>query len=344
MSFVKKLSIGLAAVLVVVVATAVGWSLLPPGTDRDVPDRALLTLTARSSGGPEFDEAYFEYEQLTLHYVEAGEGDPVVLLHGFPSFWFSLVRQIEHLAQDHRVIAIDGLGAGKSDAPRSIAHYELEAMSRHVMALLNDLHVDQAHLIGHDWGSALAIGMAQRYPSRVLSVTGISAPPLNAILYGLENDSAARESARYVERFKKANPLLLLALDTADSIYSGAYKPLVDDGKLSRDEGELFRRATSDPRRINAHINWYRANVPAPGEVMEADFWPGRDARVSVPALYIWGVDDPIYNQATIDRLLALSDDAELLMLPGIGHWPHVREAERVNAAIRENLLKAASP
>ncbi|MEM6774453.1 MAG: alpha/beta hydrolase [Pseudomonadota bacterium] len=341
MSLLKTFSIGFAAMLTVVIAVALGWSVLPPGIDREAPDQGVLLLNERSSMGPVFKEAYFEYEQLRLHYVEAGTGPPVVFLHGFPSVWFSVIRQIVKLAADHRVIAIDGLGAGKSDAPGDIAHYKLEAMSRHILALLDALHVDRAHVVGHDWGSALAIGLAQRHPDRVLSVTGISAPPLNAILYGLEADSEAKDTASYVERFKKANPLLLVALNTADSIFQGAYRPLVDDAKLSKHEGELFREATSDPRRVNAHINWYRANIPAPQDIAEVDFWPSRDARVGAPALYIWGDQDPIYNQTAIDRLLALSDGAELLKLPGVDHWPHIREAELVNAAIRENLRRA---
>lgn len=340
----KRYVFAALSLLFLAAAAAVVWSVLPPQVDRETPDQALILINSRSATDTAFEEAYFEHRQHRLHYVHGGAGPAVVFIHGFPSFWFSLSRQIEHLAEDYRVIAIDGLGAGKSDAPRDEAHYELEAMSRHILALLDALQIEQAHLIGHDWGSALAIGMAQRHPSRVLTVTGISAPALNAVLYGLETDSSARATAGYVERLKKANPLLLLAFNAADSVFESAYQPLVDDGNLSAQEGERFRHATSDPRRINAHINWYRANIPAPDEITEADFWPARDARVAAPALYIWGEADPIYNQNSIDRLLALSDDAELLLLPKLGHWPHVREADSVNAAIRRHLRKVTRP
>ncbi|GAA0465385.1 alpha/beta hydrolase [Parasphingorhabdus litoris] len=319
------------------------WAKLPVTVDREKADAAVELLANRSVGELGYKEGYFEHEGRSLHYVEAGTGEPIVFLHGFPSFWFSFLRQVEHFGGDYRVIAIDGLGAGKSDAPSNVEAYQLEAMGAHLAALLDHLGEERIHIVGHDWGSAFAIGFAQSYPDRVLSVTGISAPALNASLHALEVDPKARKSAAYVERFKRANPPLLVLLGTAASIYDGAYRPLVEDGKLSPDEGTLFRNGTSDAKRTNAHINWYRANIPHPDDLSETDFWPSRDARVTAPALYIWGDDDPIYNKVAMDRLTILSDQSRMVTFPGVGHWPHVRRAEEVNIAMAEHIA-AASP
>ncbi|NVE94339.1 alpha/beta fold hydrolase [Altererythrobacter lutimaris] len=343
MIWIKRTALGLLSVIFVVGLTAFIWATLPVVVDRENADAAVTVLADRANADVGYKEGYFEHAGNTLHYVEAGEGEPIVFLHGFPSYWFSFVRQIEHFGGDYRVIAIDGLGAGKSDAPSNDEPYRLEAMGAHVAALLDHLGEERVHLVGHDWGSAFATGLAQRYPDRVLSVTGISAPALNASLHALESDAKARESAAYVERFKQANPPLLVLLGTADAIYDGAYRPLVEDGKLSPEEGELFRKATSDPKRTNAHINWYRANIPHPDDLSDSDFWPSRAAQVSMPALYIWGEDDPIYNPAAMDRLVALSDQSRTITFPGVGHWPHVRKAEEVNAAITAHIA-AASP
>ncbi|MEO0418980.1 MAG: alpha/beta hydrolase [Pseudomonadota bacterium] len=337
----KRILVGCFAAIAIAGLSAIGWSAWPVSIDRQSPDPAASFLQKSLGDDLPIVESYFEHKGNTLHYVVAGDGPTILFLHGFPSFWFSFIRQVERFSGEYRVVAIDGLGAGKSDAPSQSEEYTLEAMSEHLEALLDDLEVDQVHLVGHDWGSAFALGLAQRYPDRVASVTAISAPSLNATLHALESDPSARESAAYVERFKQANPPLLVLLGTAQTIYDGAYRPLVDDGKLSQEEGALFRNATSDPKRTNAHINWYRANLPHPDDLAESDFWPSRNARIAAPALFIWGEDDRIYNQAALDRLVELSDHSRLMMLPGVGHWPHVREAEAVNAAIADHIEAA---
>ncbi len=342
MNWLKRIGLTFLVVTLFGGLFAYVWTTQPISVDQDKTDPAVDLLASRSRVSVEYKEGYFEYESEILHYVEAGVGEPIVLLHGFPSIWLSLVRQIEHFGSAYRVIAVDSLGAGKSNAPSDLSLYRLEAMSMHLAALMDHIGEEQFHIVGHDWGSAFAIGFAQRYPERVRSVTGISAPALNASLYALESDTKARESAAYVERFKQANPLLLVALGAADTIYDGAYRPLVDDGKLSPEEGALFQSATSNPKRINAHINWYRANIPHPDNLTESDFWPSRDARVTMPALYIWGEDDPIYNKVAMERLAVLSDQSRIITFPGIGHWPHVRRASEVNTAIAEHIAAAS--
>lgn len=343
MSLIKKIGLGFLAILLVGGSGLFIWSEVPVKTDQEMPDPAVVLLNSKTKTGIEFQEAYFVHEDNALHYIDAGAGEPIVFLHGFPSYWFSFLRQIEGFSGSHRVIAVDGLAAGKSDVPKDVEAYELEAMSAHIIALMDHLGEGKFHLVGHDWGSAFAIGIAQRYPDRVLSVTGISAPSINATLHAFEVSPKARESAAYVERFKQANPPLLVMLGTADDIYNGAYRPLVEEGKLSEAEGALFRNATSNPKRTNGHINWYRANLPHPDEMNESDFWPSRDARVTMPALYIWGDDDPIYNAAALDRLTELSDSSQILTIPDVGHWPHVRAAEQVTTAIAKHVTDAAA-
>lgn len=337
----KRFAVVILLLSLVIMTGIYVWARIPPSIDRHVPDPAAVYIADRLEPGVPLRENYFQHGEHTLHYVEAGTGETILFLHGFPSFWLSLLRQFEHFSGDYHVVAIDGLGAGKSDGPADVNAYTLDAMSEHIVALLDHMDVDRAHIVGHDWGSVLGIGFAQQYPERVYSVTGIGAPALNANLYALEKDPKARETAGYVEQFKRANPPLLVLLGTAGSIYEGAYAPLVEDGKLSVEEGHLFRQGTRDPKRTNAHINWYRANLPHPDDLDERDFWPSRDRRITVPALYIWGDADPIYNETAMTRMINLSDQSKTLMFSDIGHWPHVRNADDVNAAIAAHITAA---
>lgn len=334
----KKISVLVIAALIFTAAGVFLWLLSPLTVERDSPGMAVTHANSIASGTYSYQEGWFDHNGRALHYVEAGEGEVILFIHGFPSFWYSFFPQMEAFKSDYRVVAIDGLGAGRSDAPRDVNAYKLEAMAAHVNALIDHLGADKVHLVGHDWGAAFALGFAQRYPARVMTVTAMSAPPQNIILKLLQANEHERNVFAYVERFKKANPVLLLASNIEQRIWDGAYGPLVEAGKLSPAEGALFRHATSDPRRIDAHINWYRANIPAFDEIQASDYWPAQEGRIAAPGLFIWGTEDPIITPAVVAEIEAMSEDIKMLSLEGVGHWPHAEETGAVNAAIR-NLL-----
>ena len=336
MSVIKRALKYLLAVLIIASIVIGVWVVIPISLDQGSPDQAVVYANARNGGSENYHEGYFEFAGQTLHYVEAGQGETVIFLHGFPSFWYSLIRQMDDLKQDNHVVALDGLGAGRSAAPSEVAPYKLEAMTSHLLALIDHLGKQRVHLVGHDWGSGLAFAFAQQYPERVLSVTGIAAAPQSVMLELIKTDARHREISAYVERFKGANPPLLLALRVGQRIYDGAYGPLVDAGKLSAEEGELFRQATSDPKRMNAFINWYRANVPAPDEINDEDFFPTRKARITPPALFVWGTEDPIVTEEAVAQIREVSSDLQTLEIRGVGHWPHVHEHTPVTAKIRQ--------
>lgn len=337
-----RFGLGLLVATVLFALFVLKWASTPVRPDTHSPDPAVSFANSHSADGPNYSEAYHSYRGNSLHYVEAGEGDLVLFLHGFPSYWLSSIRQMDALKGRYRVVAVDGLGAGRSDAPLAAEHYSLERMSAHIIRLVDDLGADTVHLVGHDWGAAFAFGLAQRYPERVLSVTGISAPPLNVLLDSFATDPAAASRTAYIERLKRANPVLIVATGGHRRVWTGAYEPLVSAGHMTEQEGALFRKATGDPRRINAHINWYRANIPAPADVTEQSFWPSRTARLTMPAQLIWGKNDRIFAPAYAERMAALADDIRLLPLDDVGHWPHFERSRDVAAAV-EALIEDAS-
>lgn len=312
------------------------WSRAPVVADRATADPAVAFLNKKIPHNNRLSEGYFKHKGQTLHYVAGGSGEVIVFLHGFPSFWFSFARQIEILSGRYRVIAIDGLGAGKSDAPTDPARYRLDAMSADVIALLDHLGVEKAHLVGHDWGAAFGFGLAQKHPDRFKTVTGLSAPPQSVLLEALSTNSFIRQRAGYIERIKRANPIAIVVTGGIKKVWTGAYEPLVKKGDITAQEGELFRQATSDPRRLNAHINWYRANIPAHDAIDDSDFWPSRSARLQVPAQMIWGENDAIFLADYVPMIGAISDKIVFKKIRGAGHWPHVEEADAVTTAIAD--------
>jgi len=338
---IVKWALGALTITLILVCGALTiWMQAPVTPDHGIADPALAIANSEGNASPRLGEAFFEYEGRNLHYVYAGEAgrELVLFIHGFPSFWFSFIRQIQAFKADYRVVAIDGLGAGRSDAPHSIDAYTLEAMTAHLRALIDHLDADRVHLVGHDWGAVFALGFAQRYPESVVTVTGLSAPPQSVILELLATDESQHETFAYVETLKKSNAIILMALGFEGRIWDGAYAPRVAAGDLSAAEGQLFRRATSNPKRVDAHINWYRANIPAVTDIQQNDYWPSRKARLIVPALFIWGSEDPLITPAVIAELESIADDIQLLPMQNVGHWPHVERADTVNASIRALL------
>jgi pimeloyl-ACP methyl ester carboxylesterase len=300
-------------------------------------DPAVALANARAGAGELYRDWCHEFAGNKLHVVEAGQGEVVLFIHGFPSIWYSMIRPMEALRSDYRVVAIDGLGAGLSDAPTEIEDYKLGVMADHLDALIAELGVERVHLVGHDWGSAFAWAYAQSRPEKLLSVTGMSAPPQNVALEMLETSEKQRAISSYVERLKSASPILLVASGARERMASGPENHF-KAGRMTREEADMLQAATSDMRRINRQIHWYRANMPHPDEITDKDYWPSRNASLDVPALLIWGDDDTVFDPAFIDLMTEANEGLTVVRLPGIGHAPQFEAPDAVNKAIARHL------
>ena len=299
---------------------------------------------ANELGAPDFlyQEAYVSYGDASIHYVVAGQGEPIVFLHGFPSYWFTMFRLMEAFKSDHQVIAIDGLAAGKSSAPSAITPYQLSHLANHIGAVLDDLDLQRAHLVGHDWGAVTASAFAQAYPDRVISLTTIGALPHNIVLNRLANDDPHYQATyEYIDYFVSAHPLLLQAMGVRERIREDIYAPMVTLKQITAAEGQHLYKSIGDARRLNRFIHWYRANFPRKREVVEQDFWPNRHARITVPSLFVYGDSDPIVTPELVGDLQQASHKLRVVRLPDSGHRPHFERREKVITEIKA-LIKAS--
>lgn len=341
MGKVKKAVIAACLLAVTSVLSFIIWTLFPVQVDVLEVDPAVSWLNKIDSSEFSYTEGYIEKDGLKLHYVTAGDGIPVLFLHGFPSYWLSFVRQLESFKTDYQVIAIDGLGVGRSDSPSDQAAYLLEPMSQHVMAVLDSLDIDKVHLVGHDWGAVFAMSLAQRYPERVLSVAGLSGPPANVLLKLISVEGDQRETLSYIERLKNVNPILVKAIG-GQRAWKGAYLPLLENNDLSNKEYELFGAGVAHGKRINAHLNWYRANIPSPAEITDSDYWPSKHAVTLAPSLFIWGENDLLIEAEAIAELKRSIPEINLMPINDVGHWPHVESPEVVTNALRKHIQSAS--
>lgn len=330
-AIILTLSLGAAALSLMLWA----WS-DPPRCMAGV-DPAVDLANKRAGNGQPYKDWCHEFEGNRLHVVEAGQGEVLLFIHGFPTIWYSMIRPMEYLKADYRVVAIDGLGAGLSDAPSDIDQYKLSTMAEHLDALITELGSEKVHLIGHDWGAAFAGAYAQSRPERIKTVTIMSAPPQNVAVQMLETSQRQREISKYVELLKSANPAFALLSGAKGRIASGPQNHFAA-GRMTEEEAEVLQEATSDLRRIDRHINWYRANLPAPDSITEQDFWPSRDAALDIPALLVWGEDDTVFDPAFVDLMQRTNPDLRVLRLDGIGHAPQFEATDAINKAIAQHI------
>ena len=291
----------------------------------------------------EHEEGRALVEGVHLHFHEAGPEDApaVLLLHGFPSCWLSFLPQFEALAEHHRVLAVDALGANASDRPGALEHYRLENMAAQIDALARQRFGDRTFtFVGHDWGAGLAWAYAQARPERLDAVIAISAPPPNQILHLIRTNEDQRHRSRYMYAMRRGSTHRRMTENGAHTVWAEAYAPLRPLPHYTPELDEAIRRALAVPGAVDAGINWYRANVPEPDAMSDDDFWPSRTARVTVPALLIWGNDDQTFIPEFIDTLGDFVDDLEVLRMDDTRHWVTLQRPEETNRAIAEFVAR----
>ena len=284
-------------------------------------------------------EHYADLEDVRLHYVTAGSGPLVVLLHGFPEFWFSWRHQIRALAAaGFRVVAPDMRGYNLSDKPRGVRQYALPRLARDVSELISHLGESRAAVAGHDWGGVVAWMVGMQHPERVSALVIVNAPhPLHfrrAILGGrqaLRSLYAAIFQVPWLpERIIRARDFALLRR----VLRNGPARAET----FSEEEIDRYVEAAAQPGALTATLNYYRA---AFRDLLGGLPWPRR--VVTAPVLVVWGDRDPWLLPELAEPGRRAAREIRVERLEDAGHWPHLEDPSRVNAALLD-FLRAPRP
>jgi len=297
--------------------------------------------------GPMTDDLEFSHiaaNGLTFHVAQAGRARPgeapVLMLHGFPDLWAIWRRVMVRMAGRFRLIAPDQRGYNLSERPIDRDAYGVDQLLGDIEALQDKLGAAQIRLVGHDWGGVLAWWYALRHPDRVEKLAIINAPHPAQFQARIWDDPAQRAASAYIRRLREEGESLFLAQGVGplcDRTWGEAIRRGGEDGL----EASLYCAAWAQARVWTAMIDWYRAapfDVPppdAPAPAPEARWTTGLDPTVKVPALVIWGRDDPNFVEALADDLSAVVPDLALHKIPG-GHCP-----QRDNPDLVADLLAA---
>ncbi|MCY1141794.1 alpha/beta hydrolase [Actinoplanes sp. Pm04-4] len=261
---------------------------------------------------------------LTFDVYEGGpaDGDPVLLLHGFPQDHreFDLLAPKLHAA-GLRTYALDQRGTSPGARPAEVGAYHLSEPTADAVAVLDALGVESAHVIGHDWGAIVGWWLASTHPGRVRSLTAVSVPHPKALGLALRTRAAQRARMAYFKVFQSPRAeRLLLARDGA--VLRGMFKPIGARGE------KYVEAMRDDPGRLTGGLNWYRATTGGS---------PGSPGVINVPTTYVWSDKDGV---VTLTAALRTADwveaDYQLVAMRGISHWvPEQAATALAEAAIR---------
>lgn len=286
-------------------------------------------------GGRQLSHQIIRANGIRLHVVVAGpvDGPLVVLLHGFPEFWWGWRKQIAYLAAaGYRVMAPDLRGYNLSDKPRGVEQYNVGKGAVDVVGLIEAAGREQAFVVGHDFGGSVAWRTAQLYPQNVARMVILNVPH-HVVLR--RNFFKLKQLPRswYVFFFQLAwLPEIVLRAGNWQALAAGMVATS-RPGTFSEGELDEYRRAWARPGAMTAMLNWYRAAGKRPNE------GSGRSPQIRVPTLILWGARDVALDRSLASESVALCDDGRLIFFEEATHWLQHEEAQRVNPLIAEFLV-----
>ena len=275
----------------------------------------------------ELEHSYIETNNIRLHVVQAGpkSGAPVILLHGFPEFWYGWRKQIPALVDAGcRVIVPDQRGYNLSDKPKGVKAYSVHTLVEDVIGLIDALDYEKVNLVGHDWGAVVSWVLANKYPERLHHLGILNVPHPAVMKRFLQRDLEQLRRSWYVFFFQL--PWLPEAGMRAND-WRGAVRALRGSGKIhtfTDEDIEKYKEAWSQPGAITAMINWYRAVIryqpPIP-----------KDPRIRVPTLMMWGTKDFALSHRMARPSMDYCDEGNLIFFPDATHWVQRDAADEVN-------------
>ena len=275
---------------------------------------------------PGLRHGYADLESVRLHYVELGEGPLVVLLHGFPEFWYTWRHQLPALAAaGYRVVAPDMRGYNRSGKPAGAAQYTMAKLTGDVRDLIKERGETQARVVGHDWGGAVAWGTAGMHPEVVARLAVLNIPHPRRMLEGLRTTAQLKRSW-YIGMFQLP---WVPERFSAQGRYRGFRHMLQHDARpdgYTVGDIERYVEAWSQTGAMTASINYYRAMVrhpPVRGTTMRP---------IHAPTLVIWGERDKhLGAELAQPHARDVPGLQRVVRLPEASHWTPVDAPDEVS-------------
>jgi pimeloyl-ACP methyl ester carboxylesterase len=257
---------------------------------------------------------YAESGDVKIHFVTRGEGPLVVMIHGFPDYWYTWRRQIPELSKTMRVVAIDQRGYNWSDQPKGVENYAMPKLVDDVRAVIAHFQADKAIVVGHDWGGMVAWNFAMKYPELTERLIVLNLPHPAGLRRELASNPEQQKNSAYARFFQREDAALLVKPD--------ALVDWVKDPEAKTRYREALTRSS-----MEGMLNYYKANYPREPYEKGADTFP----NITCPVLLIHGLKDKaLLPGALNDTWKWIDKDLTLVTIPNADHFVQQDASETV--------------
>jgi pimeloyl-ACP methyl ester carboxylesterase len=262
-----------------------------------------------------------------IHYASLGEGPLVVMIHGFPDFWYSWRHQMAALSKRFQVVAIDQRGYNLSDKPKGVESYDMRLLVGDVAAVIKQVGRDKATIVGHDWGGVVAWQFAMNLPQMTEHLVILNLPHPNGLFRELRTNKEQIANSEYARNFQAkspSDPTVFFGRPMTAENMSG----WVTDPAARKRYVEAFQQSDFD-----AMLNYYKRNYPrgAGAELAALPELP----KVTVPVLMFHGLGDrALHSDGLSGTWNWLDKDLTLVTIPGAGHFVQQDAAELVTSTM----------
>ncbi|MFN8672825.1 MAG: alpha/beta hydrolase [Candidatus Sericytochromatia bacterium] len=277
---------------------------------------------------------YIKANGINFHYVTAGEGPLLILLHGFPENWSTWREQINFLAEKYKVVALDMRGYNLSDKPLKVEDYKLDILTEDIKEVIKAFNYDKATLVAHDWGGAVAWAFAANYSEMLEKLVILNSPHPMTFMKSISSSNQIFHSW-YMFFFQI--PWLpewgFSYNDFDNSLDSLRKTATYPDKAFNKEDLYYLYHGHKEKNALTCMINYYRAIFKYPSKNMSK--------KITTPTLLIWGEKDKFLTKNSIKGIAEYVLDIQIKFFPDASHWVHKDEPELVNKALAEFLYSS---
>jgi len=296
----------------------------------------------------EISHGYADLGEVKLHYAECGASndDLVILLHGFPEFWYTWRKQLPVIGKHVHAVAPDMRGYNLSDRPEKLEDYRIDRLVNDVIKLAKHFGKKNFYLVSHDWGAAVAWSVAISRPDLVKGLIVLNGAHPYIFSKLLEENENQIAHSKYMSEFREEGIENRLLDDNCEWLWDWTFKSHYDRGLITDAEKTEYIKAWTKPGAIRAMLNYYRASPVKPRPKSKGEKSLNLDPekfRVSVPTLIVWGEQDHALMPENLDGIEDFVSDLEIIRLPEVSHWVTHEDPERVSVEIMGYINKLKS-
>jgi pimeloyl-ACP methyl ester carboxylesterase len=275
-------------------------------------------------------EKFIRVNNIQLHYVEQGTGELVILLHGFPEFWYGWKNQIPVLAKKYRVVAPDMRGYNLSDKPAAVSDYNMNLLAKDIAELVKALGEEKAIIVGHDWGAAVAWAVAALHPEVVKKLAILNVPHPSEMKRALMGFNFSQLRKSWYIFFFQLPFLPEMMIGSAKSFRSTFQKMLMNKNAINEDDIQKYVEAYKNPETVKAAIAYYRAAFREMFSKSKI-----RYPKIKAPVLMLWGEHDiALGKEMTYNTKNYCENSFEIIYDSTSGHFIQHDNPELVNSSL----------